>query len=104
MEVAKGACMNHISRESLDISRLANFYEDIFGFEKIESPKFEFKVMSASLSPILTPLSNLSSYILWQLQDKGIETFQRSVPNRPVRQVFFFDPDGNGLEVASRDE
>ncbi|KAG6757465.1 hypothetical protein POTOM_037777 [Populus tomentosa] len=140
MAVAKGACLNHISRESSDIRRLANFYKDIFGFEEIESPKFEFKVIwlkispdlalhfierspdtklpegpySAS-SPVLDPthlprghhvcfsVSNFDSFVQ-SLKDKGIETFQRSVPNRPIRQVFFFDPDGNGLEVASRDE
>lgn len=32
-----------------------------------------------------------------EIQDKGIETFQRSVPGRPIRQVFFFDPDGKLL-------
>ncbi|KAG6759351.1 hypothetical protein POTOM_035827 [Populus tomentosa] len=123
-----------------DIRRLADFYKDIFGFEEIESPKFEFKVIwlkispdlaihlierspdtklpegpySAS-SPVLDPthlprghhvcfsVSNFDSFVQ-SLKDKGIETFQRSVPNRPIRQVFFFDPDGNGLEVASRDE
>ncbi|KAJ6771598.1 GLYOXALASE FAMILY PROTEIN EXPRESSED [Salix koriyanagi] len=140
MAVAKGACLNHISRESLDISRLANFYEDVFGFERIESPKFEFKVIWLKISPdfalhlierspdtklpegpysasssVLDPthlprghhvcfsVSNFDSFVQ-SLKDKGIETFQRSVPNRPVRQVFFFDPDGNGLEVASRGE
>ncbi|KAL3578180.1 hypothetical protein D5086_019684 [Populus alba] len=128
------------SHERNNIRRLANFYKDIFGFEEIESPKFEFKVIwlkiypdlaihlierspdtklpegpySAS-SPVLDPthlprghhvcfsVSNFDSFVQ-SLKDKGIETFQRSVPNRPIRQVFFFDPDGNGLEVASRDE
>lgn len=28
------------------------------------------------------------------VQDKGIQSFQRSVPGRNIRQVFFFDPDG----------
>ncbi|XP_044486360.1 uncharacterized protein LOC123211634 [Mangifera indica] len=36
------------------------------------------------------------------LQDKGIQTFQRSILNGKVKQIFFFDPDGNGLEVASK--
>lgn len=31
-------------------------------------------------------------YVLWQ--EKGIKTFQRSLPNGKVRQIFFFDPDG----------
>lgn len=67
-----GVCLNHISRESNDINRLAKFYQEvtthhittylsqlkftclefllydfqIFGFEEVESPKFgEFKVV-----------------------------------------------------------
>lgn len=28
------------------------------------------------------------------LQEKGIETFQRSLPDGKVQQIFFFDPDG----------
>ncbi|XP_065863292.1 uncharacterized protein [Euphorbia lathyris] len=69
----------------------------------------------SATSPVLDPshlprghhicfsVANFDS-LVQTLKDKGIETFQRSVPGRPIRQVFFFDPDGNGLEVASRDE
>ncbi|XVF28837.1 hypothetical protein REPUB_Repub15cG0066400 [Reevesia pubescens] len=140
MAVAKAASLNHISRESSDIRRLANFYKEIFGFEEIESPDFgEFKVIwlnlpgafpmhlierssvtklpegpysatSAVADPSHLPrghhicftVSNFDSFVQ-SLKDKGIETFQRSLPNGKVRQVFFFDPDGNGLEVASRE-
>jgi len=28
------------------------------------------------------------------VQEKGIETFQRALPNAKVKQIFFFDPDG----------
>jgi catechol 2,3-dioxygenase-like lactoylglutathione lyase family enzyme len=51
LAAAKGACLNHISRESSDIRRLADFYKEIFGFEEIESPKFEFKVIWLKVSP-----------------------------------------------------
>ncbi|KAF7806863.1 lactoylglutathione lyase [Senna tora] len=139
---AQGVSLNHISRESSDINRLAKFYQEIFGFEEVESPDFgEFKVVwlrlpSASLflhliernpttklpegpwsatSPVADPehlprghhicfsVSNFDSF-LHTLKDKGIETFQRSLPNGKIKQVFFFDPDGNGLEVASRED
>ncbi|XP_012452645.1 uncharacterized protein LOC105774629 [Gossypium raimondii] len=140
MAVAKSACLNHISRESSDIRRLANFYKEIFGFEEIESPDFgEFKVIwlnlpgsfpmhliernpltklpegpysstAAVADPSNLPrghhicftVSNFDSFVQ-SLKDKGIQTFQRSLPNGKVRQIFFFDPDGNGLEVASRE-
>ncbi|GAY58301.1 hypothetical protein CUMW_186000 [Citrus unshiu] len=42
------------------------------------------------------------SFGCFLLVEKGIQTFQRSLPDGKVKQVFFFDPDGNGLEVASR--
>ncbi|KAF7151531.1 hypothetical protein RHSIM_Rhsim02G0025700 [Rhododendron simsii] len=45
MAAAKGACLNHVSRESSDIKRLAKFYQEIFGFEQVESPKLEFDVI-----------------------------------------------------------
>ncbi|KAK9992637.1 hypothetical protein SO802_027622 [Lithocarpus litseifolius] len=135
--VATGVSLNHISRESSDIRRLANFYKEIFGFEEIESPNFlEFKVIWLNLSsafqlhliernpsnnlpegpwsataPVVDPshlprghhicftVSNFESF-LQSLKEKGIETFQRSLPDGKVNQAFFFDPDGNGLEVA----
>ncbi|XP_019447687.1 PREDICTED: uncharacterized protein LOC109350833 [Lupinus angustifolius] len=137
-----GVSLNHISRESSDLRRLANFYKEIFGFEEVESPKFgEFKVIwlklpSTSLylhiiernpnnnlpegpysatSPVADTkhiprghhlcfsLSNLHSF-LHTLKEKGIETFERALPDGKIKQVFFFDPDGNGLEVASQED
>ncbi|GAV81843.1 Glyoxalase_2 domain-containing protein [Cephalotus follicularis] len=137
MAVAKGACLNHITRESSDIRRLANFYKEIFGFEEIESPNFvEFKTIWLNLpqtlalhlvernpitklpegpysatSPTIDPsnlprghhicfsVSNFDSF-LESLKAKGIETFQRSLPNGKVKQVFFFDPDGKFFKLV----
>ncbi|KAG5379584.1 hypothetical protein IGI04_027426, partial [Brassica rapa subsp. trilocularis] len=31
--------------------------------------------------------------------EKGIETFQKSLPDGKVKQVFFFDPDGNLISL-----
>ncbi|XP_030543390.1 glyoxylase I 4 [Rhodamnia argentea] len=138
---AKGACLNHVSRESSDIRRLAEFYKEILGFEEVESPNFEFKVIWLSLpstgfflhlierspetrlpegpysatSPTVDPkylpgghhvcfsISNFDAFVQ-TLKEKGIETFQRALPNGKVKQIFFFDPDGNGVEVASRED
>ncbi|KAI4368354.1 hypothetical protein MLD38_016920 [Melastoma candidum] len=139
---AKGACLNHVSRESSDITALAQFYKDVLGFEEMEAPNFgEFKVIWLGLpsssfamhlierspetmlpegpysaaSPTIDPkhlprghhicfsVSNFESF-LQALKDKGIETFQRSLPNGKVKQVFFFDLDGNGLEVTSLED
>ncbi|PWA63797.1 lactoylglutathione lyase / glyoxalase I family protein [Artemisia annua] len=140
MAAALGACFNHLSRESSDIERLANFYQEIFGLERIESPKFDFKVIWLRQSPsfclhlierdpqtklpegpwsatddsladptklfrghhLCFDVANFDSF-LQTLKEKGIETHERTQPNGKTKQVFFFDPDGNGLEVTSRD-
>ena len=137
---AEGALLNHVSRESSDINRLAQFYTEVLGFEQIEAPDLGFKVIWLSLpstgfamhlierlpetrlpegpysatSPTADPkylprghhlcfsVSNFDSMVQI-LKEKGIETFQRALPNGKVKQIFFFDPDGNGLEVASRE-
>ncbi|KAA8548647.1 hypothetical protein F0562_000331 [Nyssa sinensis] len=139
MAAAEGACLNHVSRESSDIKRLAKFYLEIFGFEQIESPNFvEFEVIWLKLSPnfylhlinrnpetklpegpwsaaspvadpkhlprghhICFSVSNFDSFVQ-TLKEKGIETHETIQPDGKTKQVFFFDPDGNGLEVASR--
>ncbi|XP_020162461.1 uncharacterized protein [Aegilops tauschii subsp. strangulata] len=35
------------------------------------------------------------------LRTRGTQLFEKSQPDGRTRQVFFFDPDGNGLEVTS---
>ncbi|KAK0608872.1 hypothetical protein LWI29_037376 [Acer saccharum] len=141
MSIAKGATLNHISRESSDVRRLADFYQEIFGFEEMKAPDFgEFKVIWLNLpgafalhliershvtklpegpysatSPVADPshlprghhicfsVSNFDSFVN-SLKEKGIQTFQKSLPDGKVKQIFFFDPDGNGLEVAGRSD
>ncbi|GMH29253.1 hypothetical protein Nepgr_031096 [Nepenthes gracilis] len=138
MAVARGVYLNHIARESADIKRLAKFYQEVLGFEEIESPKYEdFEVIWLRISPyfslhliernphnmlpegpwsataavtdpknlprghhICFSVSNFDSFVQI-LRDKGIETFEKTQPDGKTKQVFFFDPDGNGLEVAS---
>ncbi|OVA05442.1 Glyoxalase-like domain [Macleaya cordata] len=133
MAAAKGVCLNHISRETSDVERLAKFYEEIFGFERIESPKFgAFKVVWLKLPPAFslhliernpesklpegpwssTPAAvadpknlprghHVSFSVSNYESDKGIETFEKTQPDGKTKQVFFFDPDGNGLEIGN---
>ncbi|PWA53754.1 lactoylglutathione lyase / glyoxalase I family protein [Artemisia annua] len=142
MAAAVGACFNHLARESSDVDRLAHFYQEIFGLERIEGQNFGFKVIWLRQSPSFNlhlierdsqtklpegPWSakddsladpsklfrghhlcfdvakdNFDSFVQ-TLKEKGIETDERMQPNGKTKQVFFFDPDGNGLEVSSRD-
>ncbi|KAK9725602.1 hypothetical protein RND81_05G156400 [Saponaria officinalis] len=135
----KGVSLNHIARESSDVKRLASFYQQILGFEKIDSPIFgDFEVIwlklpSSSLtlhliqrnpsinlpespysavSPVKDPINlrrghhvsfsvtNFDEFVQ-SLKEKGIDTFVKTQPDGKTKQVFFFDPDGNGLEVGS---
>ncbi|GER44667.1 lactoylglutathione lyase / glyoxalase I family protein [Striga asiatica] len=136
---AKGPCLNHISRESPDIQRLANFYVEVFGFEEVESPKFDFGVIwlklgsslylhlierdpntklpegpsNCSASAVADPknlprghhlcffVPNFDSFVQ-TLKEKGIEIHEKTQPDGKTKQAFFFDPDGNGLEVSSQ--
>ncbi|KAJ6796918.1 Uncharacterized protein M6B38_220915 [Iris pallida] len=45
-------------------------------------------------------VSNFDSFVQ-KLKEKGVRTFETTRPDGKTKQVFFFDPDGNGLEVAS---
>ncbi|XP_072986378.1 uncharacterized protein [Typha latifolia] len=55
MPVAEGVCLHHIARETSDVKRLAAFYQEVLGFEQIESPKFgDFQVVWLRLPPSLS--------------------------------------------------
>ncbi|KAF1001404.1 uncharacterized protein LOC141705555 [Apium graveolens] len=135
---AQGATLNHVARESSDIKRLAHFYHEILGFEKVETPDFGFGVIWLKLSSsfylhlierdpttklpegpwsavsavkepsnlprghhIAFSVANFDSFVN-TLKEKGIETHEKTQPNGKTKQVFFFDPDGNGLEATSQ--
>ncbi|KAF8388072.1 hypothetical protein HHK36_026738 [Tetracentron sinense] len=138
MAAAKGVCLNHIARETPNVKRLAEFYQEILGFEMIESPKFaEFEVIWLRLPPLFSlhliernpesklpegpwsstapvadpknlprghhvsfSVSNFDSFVQ-TLKEKGIQVFEKTQPDGKTKQAFFFDPDGNGLEVGS---
>ncbi|KAK8919397.1 hypothetical protein KSP39_PZI021025 [Platanthera zijinensis] len=52
---AIGVRLNHIARESSDVKRLAAFYQEVLGFESIESPNYrDFEVIWLRLSPDVT--------------------------------------------------
>uniref|UniRef100_J3LRB5 Glyoxalase/fosfomycin resistance/dioxygenase domain-containing protein n=1 Tax=Oryza brachyantha TaxID=4533 RepID=J3LRB5_ORYBR len=61
--------LNHIARETDDVRRLAAFYEEVLGFERIASPNYP------------------------AFQARGTDVFEKTQPDGTTRQVFFFDPD-----------
>ncbi|KAK1264018.1 hypothetical protein QJS04_geneDACA009502 [Acorus gramineus] len=141
MAGAGGVSLNHIARETADVDRLAGFYQEILGFERIETPKFGevevvwLRIPSSTFSlhliernpdsrlpegpwtkagpsvvadPRALPRGHHLSFavpdfgsFVRTLKEKGIEYFEKTQPDGKTKQVFFFDPDGNGLEVGS---
>ncbi|XP_068651114.1 uncharacterized protein [Aristolochia californica] len=138
MAAAEGVRLHHIARETTDVKRLAKFYQEIFGFERIESPNFgggeviwlvlppyfslhliernpESKLPEgpwSSTDAVADPknlptghhlsfaVSNYDS-VVQNLKERGIEVFEKIQPDGKTKQAFFFDLDGNGLEVGS---
>ncbi|KAI3869146.1 hypothetical protein MKX03_035389 [Papaver bracteatum] len=50
---AAGVYLHHIARETPDVERLTKFYQEIFGFERIETPDFgPMKVVWLKISPV----------------------------------------------------
>ncbi|XP_073303446.1 uncharacterized protein [Primulina huaijiensis] len=40
--------------------------------------------------------------LLQNLKEKGINVYEKTLPDGKTKQAFFFDPDGNGLEISSQ--
>jgi len=135
-----GIHLDHVARETTDVQRLAKFYEEVLGFQRIDTPNFgEFEVVwLSSVPPSFSlhiiqrnPNSNLpespysagpdvqkdpellrrghhislgvSDYdgFVKSLKEKGIPIYEKTQQEGKIKQVFFFDPDGNGLEVGN---
>lgn len=115
--------LNHVARETDDVRRLAAFYEEVLGFERVASPNYPaFQVAWLRLPgtpgvalhiierapPAQLPRRHHLAFsvadydgFLTGLKARGTDVFEKTQPDGRTRQVFFFDPDGNGLEVTS---
>ncbi|CAN6439744.1 unnamed protein product [Victoria cruziana] len=135
--LARGVHLHHIAKQTNDVGRLAQFYQEILGFERTENPDLGFEVVWLKLPPsfslhiikkspesrlpespwssseaikdprhlprghhISFAVSNYDSFVQG-LKEKGIQVHEGMLPDGRTKQVFFFDPDGNGLEVGS---
>ncbi|GAB2294876.1 hypothetical protein Dimus_029070 [Dionaea muscipula] len=75
---------------------------------KTKLPESPYSAASAIAEPKNLPrghhvsfsVCNFESFVHF-LKEKGIETFEKTQPDGKTKQIFFFDPDGNGLEVGS---
>ncbi|KAJ3086885.1 hypothetical protein HDU96_004723, partial [Phlyctochytrium bullatum] len=157
--------LNHVSRETLDVDRMAAFYKDVLGFVEIRRPPITeckgvwliipnafhppFTAGAPSETEIHPPLGSVSLHIIhkddrfspaesplekqktpgWEtscdfperpaavrrshhlalrtvdvdgaeevLRRRGIKYHKDYLPGTDIKQLFFYDPDGNGIE------
>jgi catechol 2,3-dioxygenase-like lactoylglutathione lyase family enzyme len=116
--------VNHLGRVTKRLPESLAFYRDVLGFRPIERPNFNFAgawlfnygvqihliVNEAAGDPsgeIQTRADHLALFVedieacKSRLVEHGIPFRENHVPGRNVHQVFFRDPDGNHIELAT---
>lgn len=116
--------VNHLGRPTRRLAESIAFYRDVLGFRLIERPNFNFAgawlfnygvqihliVSDAAAEPsgeIQTRADHLALFVenieecKSRLIEHGIPFRENHVPGRNVYQVFFRDPDGNHIELAT---
>jgi len=117
--------LNHIALPTSDAERCAQFYCEVLGFRLVPRPAFSFDgrwlyraeagvmihlIQVESHRPSADPLNTRGQHFAMQssdiagdlrlLAEHGVETVERTLPDRGYRQIFFSDPDGNVIEIG----
>eukprot|EP00442_Polarella_glacialis_P048911 CAMPEP_0115155246 /NCGR_PEP_ID=MMETSP0227-20121206/67783_1 /TAXON_ID=89957 /ORGANISM="Polarella glacialis, Strain CCMP 1383" /LENGTH=168 /DNA_ID=CAMNT_0002566291 /DNA_START=45 /DNA_END=551 /DNA_ORIENTATION=+ len=118
--------VNHISRETCDVERLASFYREVLGLAQIPRPDFGFGGAWFQLETLQDAADLLGAgcraperfirrghHLALTVQDieaakqgltaHGIGYAVNVVPGTQVVQLFVYDPDGNGIEIGNFD-
>lgn len=115
--------INHIARETRDVERCTAFYRDVLGFRQIRRPNFHFggawlygygvqiHVIEGTPPGRGVAVSPRADHVAFHTEDiAGVEALLREHKINYLRnvqgptgmiQIFFHDPDGNHIEVAS---
>ena len=116
--------VHHISRECQDWNASLHFYREIMGFREIPRPAFRFQgawlvrgsiqihlIQGDSQSNKSEAISTTTDHIAFHSQDVEQVKILLRAHNVPFRinlqsgtgleQIFFHDPDGNTLEIAT---
>ncbi|QGJ70113.1 Glyoxalase [Planctomycetales bacterium 10988] len=116
--------IHHISLQVKDVTITQAFYEDVFGFKSMPRPPFDFPGawlenygihihLIGGQAPDLSPeeISSRGDHIAFHTEDPdAIEEVlkEHDIPYRiniqsgtKLKQIFFHDPDGHTLEIAS---
>jgi glyoxylase I family protein len=117
-------CVHHLGRLTKRLEASRAFYRDVLGFREIERPNFDFPgawlynygvqihliVNDAAGDPtgdIQTRVNHLALYVEdldrteQLLLEHGITYRSNYVARTGVKQLFFLDPDGHHIEVAT---
>mmetsp|Transcript_44827 Transcript_44827/g.100682 ORF Transcript_44827/g.100682 Transcript_44827/m.100682 type:complete len:207 (+) Transcript_44827:38-658(+) len=144
-------CLNHVSRETRQVERMARFYREVLGFTPIPRPAFGFggawlafpgspglqlhlieadegaslvegsrrdpasgRLVEQAAEALTRPVGIRRGHHIAlemaatpeefsaHLKRHGVEhhVFEAPVPGTTITQIFFYDPDGNGVEVG----
>lgn len=115
--------LNHIARETGDVARCTAFYRDVLGFREVPRPDFPFggawlaghglMIHVIEGTPPLRPgeISTRADHVAFHTNDldaverlltlHGVPFRRNTSPAPGITQVFFHDPDGNHIEVAT---
>ncbi len=116
--------VNHVARVTRHLDESRAFYRDVLGFRELERPNFNFPgawlynyglqlhlivndVAHEQDREISTRADHLALHVPDTtvverlLEEHGIPFKKNHVPQRNMTQLFFLDPDGNHIEVAT---
>ncbi len=119
--------VNHIARATRELDKLQetiDFYCNVLGFREIKRPDFDFPgawlfgygvqihlIIDADANSAGGRLSKRADHVAFhtpdigavskQLDALGIEYVTNTVPTTGVTQIFFHDPNGYHIEVAT---
>jgi catechol 2,3-dioxygenase-like lactoylglutathione lyase family enzyme len=117
--------VNHLSFTVADLAASVAFYRDLLGFVEVQRPNFDFagswlynhgimihliqdEAPPPAVEKTIRPRANHVALhtgdmdAVEQLLEAHGVTFRKSqVPGRPIKQVFFLDPDGNHIEIGT---
>nr|PNR28384.1 hypothetical protein PHYPA_028976 [Physcomitrium patens] len=109
----QGVHLHHIARETSDVHCLLDFYQQlpclqicdfVFGFKKLEASQLfgDFHVTWLHLSPIYSLHVVERDPKLRLLESPFVvPSDAKTQQEGKIKQCFFFDPDGNGLEIGN---
>ena len=116
--------VNHLARNTAKLDEMKAFYRDVLGFREIQRPPFKFPgawlynyglqihlIVDESGSEVEGEISTRAGHLALHVDDveaaertlekHGIAYRKNEVPLTGVTQLFFHDPDGFHIELAT---